>query len=188
MTTTREEWLNQAVDELRPVFDASGFPLPANIRVTCGFPSRHARSLNRAIGEHWSDKASSDGFHEILISPVEADPFEVFGILVHELSHSATDGDGHRGRFPHCVRRLGLEGKPTATKVGQVFRTQFGALVESLGVYPHARLNVGANRKTQSTRMLKASCPACGYTIRLTKTWADLGLPVCPRDAVTFVL
>jgi hypothetical protein len=112
----------------------------------------------------------------------------VFGILVHELAHSATDGDGHRGRFPKCVQRLGLEGKPTATKVGQVFRSQFGALVESLGLYPHARLNVGANRKTQSTRMLKASCPFCGYTIRLTKTWADLGLPTCPRDAHTFVL
>lgn len=69
--STREDWLNQAVEELRPVFDANGFPLPANIRVTCGFPSRHARSLNRAIGEHWSDKASSDGTHEILISPVE---------------------------------------------------------------------------------------------------------------------
>jgi ribosomal protein L37E len=186
--STREDWLNQAVEELRPVFDASGFVLPANIRVTCGFPSRHARSLNRAIGEHWSDKASSDGTHEILISPVEADPFEVFGILVHELAHSATDGDGHRGRFPSCVKALHLEGKPTSTKVGQRFRDNFGALVESLGVYPHARLNVGANRKTQSTRMLKASCPACGYTIRLTKTWADKGLPVCPSDGQTFVL
>lgn len=185
---TREDWLSQAVTELRPVFDANGYPLPQNIRVTCGFPSRHARSLNRAIGEHWSAKASSDGTHEILISPVEADPYEVFGILVHELAHSATDGDGHRGRFPHCVKALFLEGAPSKTKIGNRFRENYKALIESLGDYPHARLNVTADRKVQGTRMLKATCPACGYTIRLTKTHADKGLPICPVDASTFVL
>jgi hypothetical protein len=186
--TSREEWLTQATDELRPVFDALGYPLPAQIRVTCGFPSRHARSLNRAIGEHHSARSSADNTHEILISPVEADPFEVFGILVHELAHSATDGDGHRGRFPRLVRKLSLEGIPSQTKIGDRFRSEFGSLVASLGEYPHARLNVNADRKVQSTRMLKATCPSCGYTIRLTKTWADQGLPTCPSDGNTFVL
>jgi hypothetical protein len=186
--TSREEWLTQATEELRPVFDALGHPLPAKIRLTCGFPSRHARSLNRAIGEHHSARASSDGTDEILISPVEADPFEVFGILVHELAHAATDGDGHRGRFPPLVRLFHLEGAPTATKIGAAFRAEFGALVESLGEYPHARLNVHADRKVQATRMLKATCPHCGYVIRLTKTWADQGLPTCPNDSNTFVL
>jgi hypothetical protein len=28
--------------------------------------------------------------------------------------------------------------------------------------------------------MLKALCLGCGYTIRLTKKWADMGLPTCP--------
>jgi hypothetical protein len=65
---------------------------------------------------------------------------------------------------------------------------QFGDLVASLGDYPHARLNVSADRKVQSTRMLKAVCPSCGYTIRLTKTWADQGLPTCPNDGSTFTL
>lgn len=178
----REEWLNSAVLELRGIFDANGFPVPANVRVTCGFPSKHARSLNRAIGEHWSDKASQDATHEILISPVVDDPFEVFGILVHELSHSATDGCGHRGRFVQCIRKVWLEGVPTATKIGDTFRANFGGLIEGLGAYPHARLNVQANRKVQATRMLKASCPACNYTIRLSSKWASLGLPVCPVD------
>ena len=94
--TTRAEWLTQAVSELRPLFDAVKFPLPANIRVTCGFRSRHARARNRFVGEHWSGKASEDGTHEILISPVEDDPIEVFAVLVHELAHAATDGDGQR--------------------------------------------------------------------------------------------
>lgn len=178
----RENWLNSAVVELRPVFDSLGYPLPAKIKVSCGFPSRHARSLNRAIGEHWSDKVSQGANHEILISPVVDDPVEVFAILCHELAHSASDGDGHRGRFPHIVKGLLLEGKPTSTKAGQAFKDQFKALIEGLGEYPHEKLNVGANRKTQSTRMLKASCPSCGYTIRLSSKWANVGLPSCPTD------
>ena len=117
-----------------------------------------------------------------------SDPIEVFGILVHELAHSATDGDGHKGRFPACVRKLWLEGKPTSTVVGQRFRENFAPLVEGLGAYPHARLNVSAVRKVQGTRMLKAFCPACGYTVRLTQKWASVGLPTCPVDNTPFSL
>lgn len=29
--------------------------------------------------------------------------------------------------------------------------------------------------------MLKAEC-GCGYTIRITRKWAQLGLPCCPLD------
>ncbi len=42
--------------------------------------------------------------------------------------------------------------------------------------------------KKQATRLLKAVCPDCGYTIRVTSKWAALGLPVCPTDLVEFVL
>lgn len=193
MYETREQYLNAALEELRPVFDAKGHSLPDLIRVTCGFPSSKARSQHRAIGEHWSPAASDDGHHEILISPVMDDPYEVFGILVHELCHAATDGDGHRGRFPALARALWLEGKPTSTTIGTQFRVQFQALVESLGTYPHAALNVGRTRKVQSTRMLKAFCPACGYTIRLSTKWAydsnnNTNLPLCPNDQARFSL
>ena len=186
---TREDYLVQAVAELRPVFDALNHPLPAAIRVACGFPSNNARAAkNRAVGQHWSGKASADGTHEILISPVIADPVRVLGILVHELAHAATDGDGHKGRFPALVRALGLEGKPTATVEGDRFRAEYQSLLADLGEYPHAVLNAGVNRKVQSTRMLKASCPCCGYTIRLSAKWASLGLPVCPLDGDALAL
>jgi hypothetical protein len=36
--------------------------------------------------------------------------------------------------------------------------------------------------------MLKAECPECGYTIRLSKRWADLGLPSCPTDGAALAL
>jgi hypothetical protein len=104
---TREDWLAQAIAELRPVYSALNHPLPDNIRVACGFPSSNARSAkNRAVGEHWSARASADQTHEILISPVIDDPVRVLGILVHELAHASTDGDGHKGRFPALVRSL----------------------------------------------------------------------------------
>ena len=174
----RENWLNVGVMELAPLFEAYGYPLPDKIRVSCGFPSVKARSINKAIGEHHAPANSKDGTHEIFVSPVIDDPYQVFGVLIHELCHSATVGDGHKGRFPKVIRKFHLEGKPTATTVGDTFKSNFQALVESLGQYPHAELSV-FTRKTQSTRMLGAVCPSCGYKVRLAKKWADIGLPVC---------
>ena len=76
--STREQWLNAAVEEVRPFFTAYGHTLPQAIRVTCGFPSSAKRS--GAIGECWSDKASGDGSIEILISPTIADVTDVFAV------------------------------------------------------------------------------------------------------------
>jgi hypothetical protein len=171
---TREDWLAQAIAELRPVFSALSSLHCQFIRVACGFPSSNARSAkNRAVGEHWSARASADQTHEILISPVIDDPVRVLGILVHELAHASTDGDGHKGRFPALVKALSLEGKPTATTEGEKFKAEYQPLLEDLGAYPHAKLNAGTNRKVQGTRMLKACCPDCGYTVRLSAKWAS---------------
>ena len=91
-----------------------------------------------------------------------------------------------------------LEGSLTQTKVGAQFRSNFAPILESLGVYPHAKLNVESSYKVQSTRMLKAVCGTCvvnapdgtvksQYTIRVSKGWADKGLPTC-QCGTQFVL
>jgi hypothetical protein len=199
MFKTREEYLQAAVAELRPLFQSIGFPLPDALRVTCGFPSTKARSKTQAIGEHWSPAASSDGSHEISVSPVIDDVFVVFATLLHELCHASTDGDGHQGRFPTVIRKVWLEGKPTSTYGGEAFKRNFTDMVESLGTYPHASLNVSRVTKTQTTRMIKATCEetifnddgdreVCGYTVRLSTKWADVGLPKCPRCDVRLTL
>jgi hypothetical protein len=36
--------------------------------------------------------------------------------------------------------------------------------------------------------MLRAECPECGHTIRLSKRWADLGPPSCPSDGAALAL
>lgn len=188
--SNREQWLNAAVDELRPIFDAVSFTLPDKIRVTCGFPSSRARANQAFLGEHWPPSASSDGHHEILISPIVDDKVQVFSTLVHELAHSATVGHGHDRLFLKCVRSLWLEGKATATYAGDTFKQNFNNILADLGPYPHAKLNVDAIRKKQSTRLLKAVCghKDCEYTVRLSQTWADKGLPVCPIHNQPFVL
>lgn len=33
---------------------------------------------------------------------------------------------------------------------------------------------------TSSCRLRKVSCPDCGYTIRMARSWMAQGLPVCP--------
>ena len=40
----------------------------------------------------------------------------------------------------------------------------------------------------QETRLRKALCPGCGYTVRVTSKWIDRGLPVCSTCVVEFVL
>ena len=185
----REQWLNNAVTSVRGIFHANGFPIPDHIRVSCGFPSKRARSLYRNVGEHFSPDLSEDATHQIFISPVLDDSVEVLGVLVHELSHAVT-GSSHGTEFKHCARKVWLEGSLTQTKVGATFRSNFAPILESLGIYPHAKLNVASSYKVQSTRMLKAVCGTCvvhspdgsvksQYTIRVSKGWADKGLPTC---------
>lgn len=184
---TREEWLNAFVQKMRPVFEDKGYPLPEKIQVTCGFPSQQAKSRLRRIGEHWSPKASADNRHEIFVSPVLYENYKVLGTLVHELCHAATDGDGHRGKFPACAKALLLEGKPSQATGGEAFKQFMEPLVAEVGDYPHAALVIGTKDKKQSTRMLKAFCPECGYTIRLSAKWAEMGLPDCPMDGIEMV-
>jgi hypothetical protein len=84
---TREQWLETAIAELR-VGVFSSHPLPNNIRVSCGFPSKGSRSSkSQRIGECWDKLASSDDHYEIFISPVLADPLRVLDVLSHEICH-----------------------------------------------------------------------------------------------------
>lgn len=182
MYSTREDWLTAAVTELRPLFDLWAAPLPQKIRVACGFPSNARRS--GAIGECWADTASADKTIEILISPVIDTPDRVFDILVHELCHSLPGAMNHGVAFQNFATAMHLmplgNGKQAFKATGQApdFMPRYGEIIASLGAYPHAQLSLNT-RKKQATRLLKAVCPSCQYTIRLTAKWANAGLPTC---------
>lgn len=184
-TITREQWLNNAAKALVPHFKKAGYEMPTNVRMTCGFPHTKAFGKKQRIGECWAAEASGDKHFEVFISPVLSDPMKVLGTLVHELVH-ATVGlkHGHKKPFAECARKMLLEGKLTATTTGKAFAKQIGnPVLKALGKYPHARLNGTVKEKKQTTRLIKCVCEECGYTIRTTRGWLDMGgAPICPLD------
>jgi hypothetical protein len=178
---TREDWLHALLSRLRPQFDGSGIQLPDEVAVSCGWPSERARSArNRRIGECWRADCSGAGRPEIFISPTLADSIEVGHVLVHELIHAALPDAGHRAPFKRAATKLGLTGKMTATIPTDELRRQLEELVGEIGEpYPHALLDPRSNERKQSTRLLKLECPGCGYVIRTTQKWIEVGMPTC---------
>lgn len=180
---TREAWLLAATAKLRPVFAELGKPLPAIVRVSCGFPSRTVR---KTLGECWCS-GDAAGNQQIFITPRIAEPVRVLDILVHELAHAALPPGAKHGRiFAKLATSLGLIGKPTATEAGPELAARLATLAGDIGVYPHAEL-VLANRGTQGTRLKKTYCPACGYTVRVTAKWLAVGAPLCPCNGEEMV-
>lgn len=191
--TYREEWLQAAIRSLRPHFAMVGFPLPERIRAAIGFPSKGAKSS--CVGECWASVASHDQHHEIFIRPDKADPQEVLGILCHELVHAALPlGSGHGPVFKEAAIKVGLIGKMREALPGPVLQEKLQTLIVELGELPHASLDIEfretAPRKKQSTRMLKASCPAddCDYTVRLTAIHAKKAPPICGIHKIEMVI
>ncbi len=198
--TTREQWLAAFRDAVTPQFAALGAPLPP-VRIALGWTGSGAST--RYAGECWSDKVSADGTHEIYISPIIDDPFRAADILVHELCHAAAGlPAGHRGEFAKLARAFDLEGPLTATIGGRAFKRKMSDTMTALGPLPHARIMLdrfnmptpvptpgkpvskappmSSRPKRQRGRNLKVSCADCGYTVRLTRKWLDVGAPLCP--------
>lgn len=176
---TREGWLMAAAEGLRPMFMDAGLIIPETIRYAVAFPSKGARS--KTIGECWQPEASEDGYHTIIIRADQAGPVDVLEILTHELVHACLPaGAKHGAKFKRAALAVGLEGEMTATHAGRELVARLEEVADATGTFPHARLDFGmSEKKTQTTRMLKAACD-CGYMVRLTKKWAEVGLPDCP--------
>lgn len=208
---SREDWFNAAVEIFRPVFQAmhasdDTLPaLPEKIRISVGWGSIGARQESAVVlGVTYHTSASEDGVNEIFISPEDASAMTMLATLLHELVHVALNNqDGHKGRFTKMAKALKLTGKMTSTTASDELAPIFEKMIETLGAYPGARMNVGSRRRgpdaggfagfpdsffggrgfsssgsTQGTRMLKVSCqeagcPAIGYTVRMTQKWIN---------------
>ncbi len=167
---TREEWLEQAVAGLAPLFKEHGASVPAKVRVSVGFPL----GSRKAIGQAFSTKCSKDDSHEVFISPKLADPAVVLHVLVHELVHAVVGTEeGHKGEFKTLARAVGLEGKLTATHAGEDLAVKLAKVAKTLGTFPHAVLEPKTQIKKQGTRMLKLECPSCGCIVRTVRKWLD---------------
>ncbi len=179
----RETWLHEMVGRIAPSFAEAGYTLPSSIAVSVGFPSRGALSTKKQrIGECWYPATAADGqTSTIFVSPVLTEGVRVADVLVHELCHAVLPfGVKHKAPFAKLAAKMGLVGKPTATEAGMELVERLNAHIKEVGPYPHAALTPFLQEKKQSTRMLKVSCGECGYTVRLTQKWLDLGAPLCP--------
>jgi hypothetical protein len=178
---TREQWLQNAVVEMEPWFQAKGYKIPA-VRVSCGFPY----ASKSAIGQCWDKSAASDKLAQLFVSPVikdEVAPQGVLSILVHEVVHGVVGNkEKHNKVFKKCALAVGLTGKMTETVAGPELTAKSQEWLAKLGPYPHATLNAKTGRPTkkQTTRMIKCLCAECGYTTRVSQKWLDVGVPICP--------
>ncbi len=174
----REDWLNEAVEKMRPWFDGMEAQPPAVVRVSTGW-SRGAKK--NQVGWCWKSSVATDASSNIFISPERSEPVAILATLLHELCHSADDcRDSHAGRFRRLWKLHGFEGKPTTSVPSEALKTRLEALAEALGPYPHASLNPGEKIKTQKTYMIKLECKGCGMVVRTTQKWLDeTGLPSC---------
>lgn len=182
----RERWLELAVEKLTPLFKQAELAVP-ELRVSCGFPSKCALATKkRRIGECWDGLMSADGKPQLFISPMLVTTDDAGGVLatlVHEMVHASIGCKaGHGPKFKKAMTKVGLEGKPTATTASENLINTLKAIVLELGAYPHSELKLVKERKVQTTRMHKCSCPECDYTIRLTRKWLEVGVPNCPVE------
>jgi len=192
---SREDWLNAAVAELRPIFAKGGYPLHHKVRVSCGWPGGRSGKGGKRIGECWDTRCSKDGTFEMFISPVLADPSRVLDVLVHELCHVAVGlKAGHKAPFAKCAAAMYLKGPWTATTAAEGFDAEVEApVLKALGVpYPHAEMVRGESTgpKKQGTRLIKCECGSCGAVWRMTSKWIEdaedrdgVKCPVCSADA-----
>lgn len=185
---TREQWLNAAAAKIlrqyKAVFEehfgSEGLSHLKALKVSTGFPSRGG--LTTVIGQCWKSAAAEDEVtHHIFINPRLTDHVEVIATLAHEMVHAADDGESeHKGLFVRAVRDLGLDGKATATFAGEDFADWARSIEPSVGQYPHTGLIPLLVEKVQTTRMLKLEADCCGYVVRTTQKWIDIGIPSCP--------
>lgn len=198
---TREAWLVAAIDSVRPLFKEAVAPLPKVIHVSVGF-GYNGRAENRTIlAQAWEKKASDDGAPTVFISPVIATTDDALGALVHELVHVADDCQhGHGRDYRVLGETIGLEGKPTEMLPGVALAATLITISETLGAYPHSKLNVDSEipgedgevtqqKNTAPSRQtnrhlactcMNVNCTAVGYVLRTSNKWLNVAVPFCP--------
>lgn len=199
----RETWLNELAALMAPRFAELGFPLP-KFRVSVGFTSLGANSA--ANGQCWADSCTDDKHFTIFISPAEKSSMSIAAILNHELIHCAVGiKEGHKGKFAQMMKQTGMQRPFTSSIAGDGFQAWVQPFIDKLGEIPHSPLKlrnetavklfqkVGGGieadegepetsaPKKQTTRLIKCVCSKCGYTVRTTQKWLDVGPPHCPE-------
>ena len=204
----RETWLNQLAALMAPRFTEIGFPLP-RFRISVGFGGNGQRSRSAAEVWHSSVSEDGTFEILIMPDQVDAGLVagHLAHELTHT---AVGFDQGHKGDFAKVALALGLNRPMTATTPGPAFNEWVAPFLAKLGPMPHAKLRFdrglgdpeataagdagedAPDRKTprragestrppkQTTRLKKAVCSGCGYTVRVTNKWLEVGPPGCP--------
>lgn len=174
---TRENWLQDAVEQLKPIFSIQGYQVP-DVQVSIGFTSRGMHSNH--VGQCWSQAQARDELNHIFLVPNIDDPVEILDTLVHELVHAVDDcRSGHGRPFKKIATRIGLEGPMRNAHANKALRMKLAEIAQFLGPLPHAALIPQPRRRVSFTRP-KARCSQCDYEVPMLKRFLEYGPPLCP--------
>jgi predicted Zn-ribbon and HTH transcriptional regulator len=177
--TTRELWLQNAVDLVSPIFKNKGYTIP-KVQVSCGFPSTGNKSKH--VGQCWGKSSTNDGTNQLFISPVLDEPVQVLDTLVHELVHAVDDCIHHHGpEFKKIATDVGLQGLMREASAGPWLLEQLTAISRQLGKYPHSKINLAHSSSKKTGPRPRAKCKKCGYEVTPLKKWLHMGPPLCPK-------
>ena len=177
-----------------PLFAKNGYVLPLNVKVSIGLQEH-----KRAIGSTYHPVIGS-GYYHIFIAPkIAKDAYFVFDTLIHEAIHTLFFN--HKIEFSTCAKAVGLLKPWTATTGSDKLETDITQWLEDNeikwyepdlkdraetipiglpGGSPGKTKPIGSP-PTQTARMIKLTCPDCGYIIRTSRSnIINKGFPVCP--------
>jgi hypothetical protein len=187
---TREAWMLAAVEAMRPWYvEADLAPVP-DVSISVGWAGGRGKKVG-VRGQCWASHTTSDKRPAVFITPDNDNPFDIVGIILHEMNHAADDGvSGHKGAFAKRATALGFQ-KPFTSSEGKSpeLVERLNGVLSDLGPFPHGSITDRSHGLTglnplappiQTTRMLKVECLACGCILRMTAKWInDAGLPTC---------
>jgi len=170
--------------------------LPLNVRVSIGLQSHKS-----AIGSTWHPSVGQ-GYYHIYIAPkIANDVNEVFATLIHEVIH--TMFFNHLKDFSQCAAAVGLVKPWTSTTSSPELDHKIEQWItdndvewhepkldpDNPGQNPFPFINPGGGTHKnplgapppQKSRMIKLTCPTCGYVIRTARAnITKFGYPTCP--------
>lgn len=170
----REQWLAAFASAAKPSIArniSGGGDEEAAIRLSCGFPPKTGRKA--AVAAVVPPTASQDFTAEIFVSPTVDDAATVAKSIIPLLQLAQA------GNWRNAA--------PSVAKPLDTLPSWSLAILERLGSYPHAALEIAAAPK-QTTRLIKVACLNDAYIARISRTTLEyLGAPICPVCSIALV-
>jgi hypothetical protein len=166
---------------------------PNEIVVTVQSANRR-RAVGWFLANSWQN-GTKEPIHEINLSAETLKEDDIGDTLLHELAHAenkkrgihdCSESQSHNKHFRAMAERLGLVVADRDERLGFGI-TELGAVGQAFlkklsfnrQLFAVARLR-GTKKVAGRRPWVKLEC-ACGYTVRTTQHWIDVGLPTCPH-------